>query len=302
MEEELHPQFHSLFQDFYNITGIRTGICDFSYHPLTNVHALDLCHHFHEEAPETHEMCVRCDKWAMKKCQETKKGFLFRCPLGLLEYGTPLYAGDSIIGYASTGMITDGSEEEIQAVTDRINEFGLDKEKFMGYYNEAIHRSPAEIQSVCSVFETCVSHIYYKNAIRLKEVGLIKEIDDYIAGNLKADLSVPALCDHFNISKAELYDIIKGRANTGVAEYIKSVRLRTAEKMLINSNLPITYIADYVGLDNYSYFTKIFKSEYGSTPRDYRNTHSAEVFINNGQTFDILTPSNDSIPVYNCFN
>ncbi len=302
MDARINPEFHSLFQDFYTVTGIRTGICDLNYQPLTNVRADDLCHFFHAERPETYQTCVDCDHWAIQKCLETKSGFLFRCPLGLLEYGTPLFSNDSIIGYASTGMITDGSNEERNKLKEVCDRLSLDFDQAMSYYDQQIHRSVEEIRSVCTIFETCVSHIYFRNSLRLQEMGKINRIETYIIDHLSDNINVVSLCKSFDLSKAELYQLVHNRANCGVAEFIKAIRLKTAENLLRSSNYPITDIADRVGFPNYSYFTKVFKREYGLTPRDYRKKQLAQVRIDTSRMFDTLSLTNDSLPFYHCFD
>ena len=301
MENTINPQFHSLFQDFYTITGIRTGICDLNYQPLTNVKAVDLCHFFHKMYPDSYDICVQCDHWAINKALSTKKGFLFRCPLGLMEYGTPLFSGDTIIGYASTGMITDGSENEKKLILGICDRFGLNREEAMRYYDMQKHRSHEEIRAVCSVFETCVSHIYYQNSVRLKEIGKIADIEEYITENLQENINIRSLCEKFNISKAELYSLIRNRANCGVAEFVKGIRIRAAKHLLLSTNLSVSEVALKTGFDNYSYFTKIFKSEYNCTPRDYRKKNQSEIFIDRQGTFDTLSTSDENIPMFDCF-
>ena len=40
--------------------------------------------------------------------------------------------------------------------------------------------------------------------------------------------------------------------------------------MLVNEKKTITEIADAVGFENYSYFTKVFKKNTGLTPREFK--------------------------------
>ncbi|WP_242871169.1 helix-turn-helix domain-containing protein [Pseudobutyrivibrio sp. YE44] len=43
-----------------------------------------------------------------------------------------------------------------------------------------------------------------------------------------------------------------------------------AAYLLTNTELPVTDISADVGYNNFSYFYKIFKKEFGMTPKEYR--------------------------------
>ena len=62
------------------------------------------------------------------------------------------------------------------------------------------------------------------------------------------------------------------RSHTGVTikEYMNEKRLREAEQLLIQSTLPVGEIAGKVGFNNVTYFNRLFKAAYGTTPGDYR--------------------------------
>ena len=48
------------------------------------------------------------------------------------------------------------------------------------------------------------------------------------------------------------------------------ITLQRAKELLTDTNIPIYQIANEVGIDDYNYFTKIFKKEIGITPKDFR--------------------------------
>jgi transcriptional regulator GlxA family with amidase domain len=48
------------------------------------------------------------------------------------------------------------------------------------------------------------------------------------------------------------------------------VRIREAQRLLRETELSITEIAERVGFDNYSHFGKMFKRITSVAPRDYR--------------------------------
>ena len=57
---------------------------------------------------------------------------------------------------------------------------------------------------------------------------------------------------------------------TGFKEYLTSVRMKAAVKLLKDSNLNVTQIAYRVGFNSQNHFCKIFKATFGISPLQYR--------------------------------
>ena len=53
-------------------------------------------------------------------------------------------------------------------------------------------------------------------------------------------------------------------------ELLQEKRLQQAAFLLETTRLPVTDIADAVGYENMSYFHRIFRKKYGSSPKEYR--------------------------------
>lgn len=86
----------------------------------------------------------------------------------------------------------------------------------------------------------------------------------------KYDLSASYIAANFRISPAKVSKIFKENMGaTSIPEYINSVRLSKAVEWMENSRLSIGEIINKIGIENESYFYKIFKAKYGSTPREY---------------------------------
>ena len=43
-----------------------------------------------------------------------------------------------------------------------------------------------------------------------------------------------------------------------------------AKSLLLQNDLPISAVADAVGISDYNYFSRVFRSVTGMTPRDFR--------------------------------
>ena len=73
-----------------------------------------------------------------------------------------------------------------------------------------------------------------------------------------------------NSSRSTLYRKLKSLIGLSPVEFIRSIRLKHACNMLIMSTVSISEIAYAVGFNDPKYFSSSFKSEFGMTPREYR--------------------------------
>ena len=65
------------------------------------------------------------------------------------------------------------------------------------------------------------------------------------------------------------------REKTGMTfvEYLSFIRILNAQKLLAETDEPISDIAKKVGIPNISYFNRKFKAQNGMTPGQYRKTN-----------------------------
>ena len=96
--------------------------------------------------------------------------------------------------------------------------------------------------------------------------GVISEIFNNISKNFglaevsrRAGLTVPTFCRHF-----------KRRFGLSFTEYLLSIRINNAKKLLIQTKLYIDDICYESGFNNISFFNRKFKELTGITPREYR--------------------------------
>ncbi|WP_239616171.1 response regulator transcription factor [Cohnella mopanensis] len=96
-------------------------------------------------------------------------------------------------------------------------------------------------------------------------------IKEYIDICYREAMSLADLAERFFISKEYLASQFKRQFGVTVVQYIHSKRLDMARRMLEEEGeLSVSAIASAVGYDHFSYFDKLFKRKYGSTPSEYR--------------------------------
>lgn len=93
---------------------------------------------------------------------------------------------------------------------------------------------------------------------------------NYIIMNLSADLSPQSIGEATGFSAGYLSRLIKSETGMTPVQFVTAERIRAAKGMLASTNLPVSDIANYVGIPDWNYFTKLFKKSEGCTPKDYR--------------------------------
>ena len=107
--------------------------------------------------------------------------------------------------------------------------------------------------------------------IHKEDYELMLHVTKIIADNIDNDeLSVEFIAREIAISKMQLYRKIKEITDRTPMEYIRSVRLKHVEKLLITTNKTISEIMYMSGFNNKAYFHREFLKKYKITPKEYR--------------------------------
>ena len=98
----------------------------------------------------------------------------------------------------------------------------------------------------------------------------IYKIADYITNKFNEDLTLSSISRKFALSDEHLSRKFKSTIGIGINEYIRYIRITKAEKMLRETDYPITKIAQKCGFNDSNYFSTVFKNVIGITPLKYR--------------------------------
>lgn len=94
----------------------------------------------------------------------------------------------------------------------------------------------------------------------------------YIQHNYRK-LTLKSLAEHFHYSEAHLSTLIKKNTGLNLIALITKLKMSDAKDYLINTNLSIEKISEYVGYNSVDHFSRTFKKYYESYPQQYRKLH-----------------------------
>lgn len=98
----------------------------------------------------------------------------------------------------------------------------------------------------------------------------IQKVITYIDTDLTADLSLSALSNLLNLSPNYLSALFKKEAGTTLTNYVNTKRIEHAVYLLSSTDMQIQNIAQYCGIPDVNYFTKIFKKVMNKTPSEFK--------------------------------
>lgn len=124
---------------------------------------------------------------------------------------------------------------------------------------------PGHHEEASTATMTTAGLVAQNNRIFIDKVKTI--IRENLANN---ELSSIFIADKMNLSQRQLNRKIKSTVNIDTTSLIRDVRIAVAKHMLINSQDPVSEIAERCGFDSASYFSKIFKQHTKLTPTEFR--------------------------------
>ncbi len=99
---------------------------------------------------------------------------------------------------------------------------------------------------------------------------VIQRANEYIAENYNRDISLNEIAEHVHLSPSYFSRLYKQVTKGNLVDFINSVRISQAKKLLVGSSHDIDYIAFAVGFNTHNYFTTVFRRFEGMTPSEYR--------------------------------
>ena len=98
----------------------------------------------------------------------------------------------------------------------------------------------------------------------------IKRVIVEMEKHLDSELSLEVLAQSVNLSTSRFRHLFKAETGTTPAQYLKSLRMSRAKKLVETTFLNIKQIRSSIGVRDKGHFAKDFERSYGLTPTQYR--------------------------------
>lgn len=260
-----------VFEDFYNLTKFMIVLYDHDRKPLFCYpeKMCDFCQCV-RKSPELYEKCIECDNHGFDICDATRNPYIYECHMSVIEAIAPIRSGEMNIGYLMFGQIARENKDKIRSSAIKAcQQFGINITEDM--ILKITTADDKYIESAVNMMTMCASYLYTNEIIKNNPDILVYQLKEYLRKNLDQDLSIEAICKQFYISQSKLYKLSKENFGMGISDYIRSLRLKKAQKLLLDTDMPITQVSETVGIYDTNYFIRAFKKQTGTTPLKFRS-------------------------------
>ncbi len=98
----------------------------------------------------------------------------------------------------------------------------------------------------------------------------VRQVQDYIGAHYRERITLDVLANEVSLNKFYLQKLFLQRVGQSPGEFLTGVRVNHAKELLRMTKMPVSAIAFETGIENTSYFIKVFKSRESVTPAGFR--------------------------------
>jgi len=128
---------------------------------------------------------------------------------------------------------------------------------------------PVNPETVLKVLNDYLSKIQNIKDISQIEKNIESAVE-FIKKHYREKLSLKEVADYSGYSVYYFSKIFKRYTKLNFSVYLNMIRVEEAKKLMSDYELSIKEIAEKVGYEDFSYFSKVFKTYEGMVPREYR--------------------------------
>lgn len=159
-------------------------------------------------------------------------------------------------------------EDIFVRLIDKMIEEELNCKKFANRYLNTLFE-----QFILELLRRHENHFTIGESTLNVEYESISVIMHYIQSNHRT-LTLSEAARFFNYSEAHLSRMIKRFTGQNYSGIIKTIKLKKATSLLLETNKSVSEIVEEIGYTDNSHFYKTFKQHYGITPLQYKTQHA----------------------------
>ncbi|WP_010277456.1 helix-turn-helix domain-containing protein [Paenibacillus senegalensis] len=182
------------------------------------------------------------------------------------------------------------SMERKQATVKQFKEFAVDiVQKVRKLFHarrldeQMIEAAISHLHAVDSFYSVKQYRMFFSQLLitACETIGMSKESEDkitdfvlqYVEKHYAEDITLDIVASQLAITGGYLSTYFKEKTGKNFVDYVNEVRIREAQRLLLNTNNKIQEVALNSGYQNLNSFNRMFKKLNGVTPREFRKMH-----------------------------
>lgn len=268
------PLFSDLASHIATLTGASACFYTEDFQPTQIINGKDnaLCL-FVKQTQKAN--CINTDTWALAMAKDSQTPYVhYYCHFGLVEIIVKLSVNNVIYGYFLIGPFRDTAKRGVDEakIKDYCAKTGTNEDEMLSAYSKVAEFSEEKFHAIRVLVEAIFTYAKQQNIVSLQDNLFDSTISAYIKEHLNEELSLSALCNKFYLTPKQLYNTFVKATGKSPKRYVTEQRIKKAKTLIVTTDLPLTQIAETVGIPDYNYFIKVFKSIDGHTPLFHRKT------------------------------
>lgn len=273
MDELRTRKLRQILVDFHTITGQHIAVFDSDFQWIIEYpeHQCDLCTLI-RASDEGLKRCRHCDHYGMETARDKNAVAMYTCHAGLIEVCAPIIDEDEILGYVMLGQLLTDEDRRKQWATikKRCEPLECPPRDLHQAFQKMKQVSPEVLGATSRIMLACVGYIRLEQLMKRQSSARWQDIQQYINTHLIAPFTLQEMADELHVSIATICKTVKRNTGKTVGQLVTEDRVRRAQQYLSSSERPVAEIAEIVGIEDYNYFTRIFRRQTGVTPTQYR--------------------------------
>ena len=263
-----------LIDNMYTLTGIRADIYSTDGQAMClGSQGPPFCRQI-QSADSGFARGMECDQRAIACCRERGEGVHFyRCHAGLCEAVLPITAKGRTLAYIAFGQYLDSTprEEQWAETVKRLDWYSGSLEELRTGFEALRQYGEEEIAAYLEIVKALESYVVMSGMIFAAEHSDETRLELYLDQHYMEKLTLSSISRDLNISRTRLCSLARALPGGHTLTYlITQRRIAAAQHMLMQTDKPISAISEAVGIDDYNYFSKVFRKSVEMTPSEFR--------------------------------
>ena len=215
--------------------------------------------------------CAVTDNSALAEADHINGAVYYKCHFGFIEIMIKEYV-QNVPFYFCVGPFKDPNtkERDIERIKEYCDLRHRDSKQYLEEYDKIPLFSQEKYESVVSVVNFIIDSCKLEKLIAIKDDIFESKIKPFLEENVGKNYTIEELCDIFMLPSKRFHQVVKKSTGLSPKQYITKMKIERAYQEIILTEKGLQEIASDVGIEDYNYFIKLFKSIKGHTPKDFR--------------------------------
>ena len=127
----------------------------------------------------------------------------------------------------------------------------------------------------CSCLEAALGTLAEEYRRSPEVMGPVAAARAYVLGHYMEQITLADVAERIHLSPNYFSTLFRAETSMRFMEYVQQVRMEKASAMLLETDLPVSGIAEACGYKDVHYFNRVYQKAYGISPIGFRRNFSA---------------------------